>query len=164
MIKTDRLIIKDINESDRINMIKMFKNDEIIEFYMIPKYDNDEEYDKLFESFLSLSKLENRFVKGIYLNNTIIGFINDLGIKDKKVELGYAINPKYHNQGFMTEALNASIKHLLDNGCNEVICGAFENNIRSIRVMKKCGMNLMDKIDYITYNQINQKCVYYNKI
>lgn len=78
------------------------------------------------------------------------------------MELGWALHPLYHNQGYATEAVRAAISHLLAHGFTQIIAGAFEENNPSIRVMEKCGMTKMKKIDFIDYRGKNHRCVYYS--
>lgn len=163
MIKTDRLILKNIELNDKNDMLDMFLNKEVKKTYMIPDYDDIEKYTKLFNKFVELSNDSNRFVRGIYLENKLIGFLNDVEINNFTIELGYVISPKYKNNGYMTEALKAAISYLLKNGYKEVICGAFYFNNPSIRVMEKCGMQRLEKTDYVTYKNKEILCVYYSK-
>ena len=92
----------------------------------------------------------------------MIGFLNDVEICEDKIELGYVINPQYHNCGYATEALKASIDYLFQRSFSEIIAGAFENNASSIKVMLKCGMKQMKKQDNIEYQGIIHHCIYYS--
>ena len=65
----------------------MFFNAEITQTYMIPEYKSEEEAIKLFDRFKELSVSKDHFVYGIYLNDRIIGFINDVEIKEKEIEI-----------------------------------------------------------------------------
>ena len=103
----------------------------------------------------------------------LIGFLSDyssdssfvfaliLSAISEIAELGYVISPKYKGNGYCTEALEKSIDYLLASGYNQVICGAFEHNLASIRVMQKAGMKKMTKTDDIEYRGQVHKCVYY---
>lgn len=162
MIKTERLILKNIELNDKFDMVEMFLNNEIKETYMIPDFEDMEKYNKLFNRFMELSNDSNRFVRGIYLNDTLIGFLNDVEVIGLSVEIGYVISPKHKGNGYMTEALKASIKYLLNNGFNEVICGAFDFNHASMKVMQKAGMIKLDRTDYVTYKGQDIKCIYYS--
>ena len=66
-----------------------------------------------------LSCGEVRFVRGIYLNGNVIGMVNDVGIEDGKIEVGYMLDPEYHNQGYGTEMLRGTIAYLFEKGYNE---------------------------------------------
>ena len=160
--KTDRLMIKPLSESDKLDMLELLYDSEIKKTYMIPDFENAEAAEKLFYAFMRLSNSSERYVGGVYLDDKLIGFLNDTEISGKTVEMGYVISPEYKNRGFCTEALGGVIKYIFDNGFNEVICGAFEENGASIRVMQKCNMKLLDKIDKIEYRGKTHNCVYYS--
>ena len=60
---------------------------------MIPDFANPKQAEALFEKMMDFSKSENHFVYGIYVNDTVIGFVNDCEINDSALELGYVIAP-----------------------------------------------------------------------
>lgn len=162
MIKLERIELKSFEDRDINRLVELFKNQEIKKTYMIPNFDSDDKYVKLAEHFKNLSNDNERYVKGIFLQGFLIGFINDVEIKLDSIELGYVIDPRYKNNGYCTEALKGSIKYLFENGYTEVICGAFSNNLASIKVMEKAGLILLNKMDKISYNGINYDCIYYS--
>ena len=53
-------------------------------------------------------------------------------------------------------------EHRVANGIKEIIAGAFDDNIASLRVMQKCGMILMDKTEEIEYCDRVHRCIYYH--
>lgn len=161
-IATPRLTISAIREYDLNALMSIFKNDGVKATYMVPDLPTHEDEIKLFESLRNLSLRDDRFVFGIYLNGNLIGLINDCEINDKCVEMGYALHPDYHNQGYTTEAFGAVIKSLLAKGFNEIIAGTFEDNFASIRVMEKCGMKRTKMTAEIEYRGKTHKCVYYS--
>ena len=151
-----------INDKDKENLIEIFKNSEVKQTYMLPDFDNEEGYVRLFENFKKMSNNPIRFLKGIYLDEQIIGFINEVEKNEESIELGYVISPLYKGRGFATRALDLSINYLLSIGYKEIVCGAFETNLASIRVMEKAEMKKMLKTDYIEYRGKTHKCVYYS--
>jgi RimJ/RimL family protein N-acetyltransferase len=88
--------------------------------------------------------------------------MNDTEIVGDSIEIGYVISPKHQNKGFCTEALCGAIDHLFEKGFSEIICGAFEENKASIRVMQKSGMKPMPKTEVIEYRGKEHNCVYYS--
>ncbi|NLV51531.1 MAG: GNAT family N-acetyltransferase [Clostridiales bacterium] len=76
--------------------------------------------------------------------------------------LGYVIHPQFHGLGYAAEALSAVIIYLFDKGYRQIIAGAFENNVASIRVMQKCGMVQTDKTAMIPYRSEIHRCIYYS--
>lgn len=161
LIKTNRLVLKELSIKDQDNFLKIICNEEVSKTYMIPSFNNEEEKINLFNRFLELSKNLNRFVYGIYLDNVLIGFINDVFIENDEIELGYVIYPLYKNNGYATEALASSIDILFEIGYKTIKAGAFIENIASQKVMEKCNMIRTMLIDKTTYKGIDYECVNY---
>jgi ribosomal-protein-alanine N-acetyltransferase len=161
IIKTNRLILKDISLIDQESFIDIICNEEVSLTYMVPTFKDKQEIINLFNRFIKLSNDENRFVYGIYLNNKLIGLINDVEINNDEIELGYVISPIYKNNGYATEVLSNCINTLFDIGYKVVKTGAFKENKASIKVMEKCNMIKTNVIDKITYKGIEHKCVNY---
>ena len=82
---------------------------------------------------------------------------------DEFIELGYAINSKFHNLGIGTKALNLALNELFEKGYKQVITGAFITNKASIRIMEKCGMKKINRVDFIEYRNATHECIYYCK-
>lgn len=163
LIQTNRLKIKPFSDADKEAMIAMFTDEKIKQTYMLPDLETEEAKTKLFARFVKLSHAKDHFVRGIYREEMLVGFLNDTEIKNDVIELGYVIAPAFWGNGYMTEALLAVIGHLLQNGYREVITGAFASNLASIRVMEKCGMTKMNTNAVIEYREKLHSCVYYAK-
>ncbi len=161
-IKTLRLTLGEIRECDFDAMMYVLKNDIVAATYKIPNLDTREAEIELFEYLRDVSSREDRYVFGIFLDGKLIGLINDCEINNECIEMGYALHPDYHNQGYTTEAFGAVIKSLLSKGFNEIIAGAFEENTASLRVMEKCGMKRSKMTSEIEYRGKTHKCVYYS--
>ena len=162
-IETSRLSLKPFQDKDMDQAIDMFVNDQIKQTYMLPDFETREAAAKLFYRLKDLSLAEGRYVVGVYLKDEdrLIGFMNDVEIVGDEIELGYVIDPAYHNKGYATEALQGMIGYLLENGFGKVITGAFEENQASIRFMEKNEMKKLEKIDEIPYRGKTHRCVYY---
>ena len=160
---TERLEIKPFSDEDREAVIDLVTDHFVKQTYMLPDFASREDAIPLFERLKGLSQGDDRLVSGIYLGGAFIGFMNEVEIKDKCIELGYAILPKYHNCGYCTEALTGAIPYLFQLGFDEVIAGAFEGNEASFRVMIKSGMEKLEHQDEIEYRGKVHRCVYYSK-
>ena len=77
------------------------------------------------------------------------------------IELGYLIDPKHHNNGYMTESLKAVIEDLVKRGYKVIECAHFKDNIASARVMQKAGMKKIEKVEEITYRGQIHEYIYY---
>lgn len=162
MIVTERLILKPYSDNDQERMIELLTNKEIKKTFIIPDFDTQDDAVKMFYKMKDYSLSDKHYERGIYYNNNLIGWINDVEIKDGCIELGYVIDPNYSGRGFATEALQGAIKDLFDNGYNEVIAGAFASNKGSFKVMEKCGMKQIDKEEEFVYQGELKHCIYYS--
>lgn len=158
---TERLEIKPICQEDREAVLDLVTNEIVGRTYMFPAFKNREEAIPLFQRLVQLGTDDSRFVAGVYLGERFIGMMNDVEIKDGKIEMGYAYLPAYYNQGYATEAFRGAIDYLLANGLHTVVAGAFSENPASLRVMEKCGMTKQDYTDQIEYRGAMHTCIYY---
>ena len=161
-ILTARLCLRPFREEDMEALYGLLTNEEIKKTYMIPDFPSREAADKMCRRFVDLSLDEGHFVRGIYLENGLIGFLNDVEIRDGTIELGYVIHPDHWNRGFATAALQKAITQLFVLGYREIITGAFAENTASLRVMEKAGMVRMEKTDTIEYRGTTHSCIYYS--
>lgn len=143
-------------------ILSILTDDRVNQTFMLPDFESREAALPLFRRLEDLSRDPGRYVRCIALNGAAIGFLNDVEISDGVVELGYCIHPDFQGKGYMTGALAAAMAELSSLGFREVIAGAFEENIPSIRVMEKCGMTRLPKTDEITYRGKTHRCVYYH--
>ena len=110
VIQTERLQLRSFEEKDLDAAIRIFVNDEVKQTYMLPDFPDCEAAQKLFDRLRQLSLEKDRFVYGIYRDDILVGFMNDVERKDTTIELGYVIHPDHKNQGYATEALRAAIE------------------------------------------------------
>ena len=161
ILYTQRLHLGPIRESNADDMVRIFLDEAVCKTYILPQFQSQEEAKKLFDRLRDLSQNPNRVVYGIYLQDLLIGFLNDVGIDDDTIEMGYVIHPDHKNNGYATEAFSAVIQGLFSMGYTAVKAGAFSENTASIRVMEKCGMKPISQEEEITYRGIAHRCVYY---
>lgn len=158
---TSRLVLKSIEAKDKKDFTKIFTNEEVKKTYMLPDLTSKEEKDNLFNRLKKITEDRDRFTYGIYLDNKIIGYINEVDKKEETIEMGYFLSPDFWGKGYATEALEACIKELFKIGYNHVKCGYFEGNIASKRVMEKCAMHVTGEEEYIEYKGNKLKAIYY---
>ena len=162
MIQTERLILKPVTEADQDAALDLLTNDLVKKTYMLPDFERREDSIPLFRRLVDLSNGTTRYLRGIYLQDHLIGYLNEVEKEEKSMEVGYLIHPDCHGKGYMTEALVAFIEDLFSLGLEEVIAGAFEGNAASERVMIKSGMKKMDRYDTVEYRNETHPCFYYH--
>lgn len=159
-LKTERLTLRPFREEDESDVLALLQDDEIKLTYMLPDFPTREAAVKLFRRIMEMSHDDAHFERAIVLGNRVIGFLNDVEIRDGAIEVGYVIHPSEKNRGYATEALSAAIVDLFGRGYAAVCAGYFEENPASGRVMEKCGMKKIDKTDEIEYRGKVHHCVY----
>ena len=160
-IKTKRLTLQPIQSDSLEDLARLLTDPVVGKTYMVPDFADDAAAYALAGRILALSQDQEKFVVGIYREDRLIGLMNETDISGDSIELGYAIISEFHGCGFATEALTASIPYLFSLGYGQVIAGAFECNVPSIRVMERSGMKMLDQTDEITYRGQQYQCVYY---
>ena len=150
-----------ITEKDRDAIAEIVTDKTVAKTYMLPDFTSDEQACGLFRRLMDLSNGETRYVRGIYAGDTLVGFLNDVEVKDGSAELGWVVHPGYHNRGYATQAAKLAIGELFARGFSEVVAGAFEGNVASMRVMEKSGMTRLEKTDEIEYRGEVHRCIYY---
>lgn len=161
VIKTKRLTLKSLDNNCVKDLEEILLDDEIKKTYMLPDFDSQDALDKMTNRLIELSNSNKHFFFGIFLEEKLIGFLNDVEQTNEEIEVGYVINTKYKNNGYCSEALLSLINYLFSTGLLRITAGAFEGNQASFKVMEKCGMRKIDKIDNIDYRNQTHKCYYY---
>lgn len=152
--------LKSITEAEKEAMLELLTSDQIKQTYMLPDFESWEDAIPLFHRFCILSEDGSRFVRGIFAENELVGFLNDVEIENGSIELGYVIHPDHWGRGYATAALREAIRLLFALGYDRVIAGAFAENPASLRVMEKAGMRKLEKTDTIEYRGKVHRCVY----
>ena len=81
----------------------------------------------------------------ITMDRAVIGRVKawDVNPYNGNLQLGYDIGPEYRGNGYMTEAVQATIRFMLTEAqANRVYCSVREGNTASRRVCEKAGMVL----------------------
>ena len=161
-IKTERLSLKHLSDTDAFALKELFTNEEVKKTYMVPDFADDKAFLKTF-SYLKKSSLDDHgHTAGIFLNEKLIGLFHKVEVIGDRVEVGYAIHPHFWSQGYATEALQAGIAYFFERGFSEVYAGAFKTNLASTKVMEKAGMRKTNMKASIEYRGKTYPCVYYS--
>lgn len=162
-IQTERLELKPYSQQDSEKLVGLITNYEISRTFMVPDFETTDQASAFVNKLISFSWVEDtqHLEYGIYLDDNLIGFINDCGIQDNEIEIGYVIHPAYQGQGYATEAVKVIIEELREMGFQKITAGFFVENTASRRVMEKCGMKQSDFTDEEEYRGILHKCQYF---
>ena len=77
-------------------------------------------------------------------NDHVIGSIDYKYVpRDGVTEVGYGLNPAFEGNGYMTEALSAFLEFGKMLGLRTVLADTLKDNIRSQRVLQKCGFRFI---------------------
>ena len=88
--------------------------------------------------------------------------IGDAGFKgkpnaDKEVEIGYGLLEQYWNKGYATETVTGLIHWAFETGeVEKVLAETESDNIGSIRVLEKAGMQKTEETDAMIYWEIKK--------
>ncbi len=155
------IFLRAFQPKDKERILDILTDSTVNKTYMLPDFACRADAVALFDRLTELSNDGNRYVRCICADEKAVGFMNDVAIQNGKIELGYVIHPDTQGKGYMTAALKIAIAELLDSKFDSVICGAFEKNAASIRVMEKCGMQRLAETETIEYRNKTHLCVYY---
>ena len=157
------VFLRPMEENDRERMLDILTSEKVNQTYMLPDFESRKAALPLFRRLMSMSADPGRYVRAIALEDGLIGFLNQVEVANGSIELGYVIHPEFQGKGYMTQALKLAMAELFDMDYREIITGAFTENAASIRVMEKCGMTRVEKIDEIDYRGKIHTCIYYAK-
>ena len=162
-INTPRLCLRAMTDADADKVMALLTNEEVGKTYLVPDFQSQEDVRRVFEALKRLSASPEHFVYGIYLQEELIGFLNDVEIEGAEIELGFVIDPSRKNRGYATEALAAAMETLFRLEYCVVKTGAFQENAASIRVMEKCAMVRLPQVTPLEYRGITHNCVWFEK-
>lgn len=161
-VNTNRLILKSIDEKDYDRFSILLTNEEIKQTYMIPDFKSKDELLNVTKRIANITNDLTRFTYGIYLDELLIGYINETEKDDETIELGYFIDPTYKGKGYASEALKAAVSELFNMGFKTIKAEAFIDNIASQKVMMKAGMKKTEEaIDDEEYHGVYHKVARY---
>lgn len=147
-ITTLSLSLKEINNSNRTDLLNIFSDVEVIKYYDLEPFINESQSDKL------ISLFQNRFADGlgirwgIFLKNsaTCIGTcgFNSWSEPMRSATIGYDLNRDYWGRGITTEALRSIIRYAFSGKLpcpivNRIQADTIPGNIASEKVLLKLG-------------------------
>lgn len=144
-VEDDNYIIRNFIDCD-LDDVYQYASDSKVSFYLTwPKHKNIEETKIILEKF---KKEEHNFAIVLKSENKVIGSISLFDDREsskdflnkKSTEVGYLLNSNYQNRGIMVDVLSLLIEKIGETKIYDVIMATVvKENIRSIKVLEKCG-------------------------
>ena len=154
-LKTDRLVLRPFRESDLQDFYDYAKVDGVGQMAGWLPHKNIEESRKILDMFIREKKTFALELGGKVIGSLGIEFYNEKDYPEFSHltgrEIGYVLSKDYWGQGLMPEAVNAVIRYLFETeDLDFLICGHFERNARSRRVIEKCGFRYIRTVRFET--------------
>ena len=162
-LKDKNIVLDKITLDDYIDYYNIASNPNITISFMLEEVANLEEAKSTIVDIISNYEDEEFYYFAIRLDNKLIGVLKCY--ESEYLELGYAINEDYWNNGYATIALKLATNYFLKlDRIKKIILGSFIDNYASIRVMEKCGYNFLGiKKDEFYYKGKSRDIIYYIK-
>ena len=147
VLETERLILRPITVADAEDVFAYGSDPEVTKYMIFPTHTSLADSIKWLESvpwefshrwrmtFAITRKDDGKFIGSS-------GF-HDISPKHHRLMMGYVLNRNYWGNGYMTEAVSEMIRFAFEEmGMHRVAATCDFENVRSARVMERCGMAL----------------------
>jgi len=143
-LETRRLLFRKILLSDSKDLYLIRSDDDVMRFMDITKMNSINDSEKLIQSVWEDFKSESGITWGIVekSSNNFIGYFGFWRMIPEhcRAEIGYALNPEYWSNGYMTE----TVKTLVEYGFSKIKLHSIEANVNpdnmsSIKLLEKIG-------------------------
>ena len=147
-LKTQRLKLRDIVQSDLEDLMETYNNLNIVQYLHLSTYPlTQEETLKFILEFNEQAKQQPRtdYNLGIDFNSRVIGLIQLLDTDEfqKTATLGYSLSEAYWRQGIATEAVKRGIKFASEElDLRRIDCEVAIENIPSTKLAEEIGFCL----------------------
>lgn len=162
-IQTPRLTLRPWRERDLEDLYTYAKEDGVGQLAGWLPHKDREESRAILSSFM-----EGKKVFALEYRGKVIG---SLGVESYREdlypqlsalrgrEIGYVLSKDYWGQGLMPEAVQAVIAWLFGTvGLDFILVGHFDRNLRSRRVIEKCGFQFLKKTVFQTHYDTQEIC------
>lgn len=144
LLETNRLLLREITQSDRNRLFEIFSKEEVINFYGMEKMTGLADAEKLIAKFQNGYESGTSIRWGISIQETgeLIGTIgyHNWSKVHCRAEAGYEIHPDFWRRGYASESLKAAI-HYGYSSLNLHRIGATvrPENVASLMLLKNMG-------------------------
>lgn len=151
ILETERLILRELNPNDAEDFYKLNLNPNVIKYTGNSAFKNINEARKFLENYKDY-KL-NGYGRWSVINKEMNKFIGWCGLKFGEMEnendIGFRFFEEEWNKGFATESAKACINFGFDKlNLKRIIGRAMKENIASIKVLEKIGLEYEKDVDF----------------
>ena len=149
IFETERLCVRKMNMADIDDMYEYLSDAENVRFMTFPVYKSKAELGKWMQDTISKHGDEPApAVITLKDGGKVIGTLNFKERANRRREIGYILNPKFHGKAYMTEAVTGVIEYIKSkNLADEIYARVDPKNKASERVLQKVGMKLKGRWD-----------------
>ena len=165
-IKTDRLLLRPWKETDLEDFYAYASVEGVGEMAGWRHHQSREESRRILNHFIGGKHTFALEYAGRVIGSLGIEKYNEANYPElnelKGCEIGYVLAKDHWGKGMMPEAVKAVIDYLFDfENLDFIICGHFDHNHRSARVIEKCGFQYIKTCPYETrYDTIETSLEY----
>lgn len=144
VLETDRLILRAVSLKDAKDMFEYASQDKVVKYTLFPKHETEyQSFDTIQSIFINRPSKAwpESFAIVLKENNKMIGTCDFWPVTGEGIyEMGYVLNPKYWNQGIMSEAGSKILDFAFNKyGVRRMELNHIEGNLSSQKVALKLG-------------------------
>lgn len=144
IIEAERICLRHLEKSDIDSLFEIFSDEETMRYWSSPPFQNWSEAEKLLTEIHEYFEQKTLFQWGIALKETdkIIGTttIFHFDEKNRRAEIGYALNRKFWGKGFVNEALNSLFNFAFTQlNLHRIEADVDPRNTASVNVLERLG-------------------------
>ena len=154
-LKTEHLTLRPFRESDLQDFYEYARVDGVGQMAGWLPHKNTDESQTILNMFMREKKTLALEYQGKVIGSLGIDLYNEADYPELDAlhgrEIGYVLSKAHWGMGLMPEAVNAVIRYLFEvEKLDFLICGHFERNARSRRVIEKCGFRYIKTTPFQT--------------
>lgn len=149
--KTERLVLREFEESDALSFFELNNDPEVLKYTGDLAFQSIEEARQFLINYDHYKKYGfGRWAVLLKESNQFIGWCGIKYFAEKEYhDIGFRFFRKHWNKGYATEAALASLHVAFNDLQLTSIHGrAMKDNIGSIKVLEKIGMNFLKEVDF----------------
>ena len=163
VLTTDRLTLRPWRESDLNDFYEYASVDGVGQMAGWKPHRSIEESSMILESFIAGKNIFALDHRGKVIGSLGVHSYNEAHHPELQdmtgVEIGYVLSKAYWGQGLMPEAVQAVIAWLFQEiELDFIVCGHFDHNDRSRRVIEKCGFRYVKNSLHMTRYDTVENC------